>query len=135
MTLLEKIQLEVIFTATRSGGPGGQHVNKTNSAALIHWDYQASQALDEHQKNLIKAKLKNFINKNGYIVLRSDTSRDLESNKKETLKKLLKLLSIAFKKEKPRVATKPTYSSKQKRHSEKKARGEIKKGRSSRWTD
>lgn len=131
----EQIEKEVVFSAQRSRGPGGQHVNKTNSASSIHWDYNASAGITTVQKSLITQKLAPFINKEGFLFLRSDTFRDLESNKKESLKKLRTLLLKAFKKEKPRIATKPTFGSKQRRHSEKKIRSEIKKGRSSQWKD
>lgn len=127
------VQSEVTLTAVRSRGPGGQHVNKTSSAAQLRWEYGTSHVLSDEQKQLVTAKLTSFINKEGELHLRSDTFRDLESNKKEVLKKLMQLLARAFKREKPRVATKPTYGSKQRRHSEKKKRGEIKKGRSTDW--
>lgn len=127
-----QVQSEVVLTAQRSRGPGGQHVNKTNSAAELRWNYQNSYVLNEEQKRLVGLKLSSFINKENELLLRSDTFRDLESNKKEVLKKLMQLLARAFKKEKPRVAT-PTYGSKQRRHSEKKKRSEIKKGRTGKW--
>jgi len=128
-----KVQSEVVLTAVRSGGPGGQHVNKTSSAAQLRWDYGSSFTLNDEQKQLVSQKLSSYINKKGELLLRSETFRDLESNKKEVLKKLMQLLARAFKREKPRVATKPTYGSKQRRHSEKKIRSEVKKGRSGKW--
>lgn len=131
----EQIEKEIVFSAQRSRGPGGQHVNKTNSAALINWEYQTSSAISNLQKSLITKKLTTHINKEGLLFLRSEIHRDLESNKKEVVKRLHALLVKAFKREKPRIATKPTYSSKQRRHSEKKNRSEIKKGRSAKWTD
>lgn len=129
-----KIQTELVFSAHRSRGPGGQHVNKTNSSAQLKWDYQNSNAIESYQKHLIAEKLLSYTNKSGELVLRSDSYRDLESNKKDVLKKLHSLLQRAFKKEKPRIATKPTYGSKQRRHSEKKMRGDLKKSRNTKWS-
>lgn len=71
----------------------------------------------------------NLINKEGEITLRADTSRDLESNKKEVIDKLFDWIKRATKREKPRIATKPTYSSKVKKQKEKKKRADTKKSR------
>ncbi len=131
----EIIALEIVFSAQRSRGPGGQHVNKTNSAAQLSWNYLESHGVLKYEKDLIQHKLESLINKENVLVLRSDSFRDLESNKKECLKKLRQNLAKALKRDKPRIATKPTYSSKQRRHSEKKHRGEIKKGRGSNWSE
>lgn len=130
---IEKLTSEIVFSAQRSRGPGGQNVNKTNSAAQIKWNYKLSTVISEYQKDLVTEKLASYINKEGDVYLRSDIFRDLESNKKEVVNRLAELLKHAFKREKPRLATKPTYSSKQRRHSDKKKRGEIKKGRSNKW--
>jgi ribosome-associated protein len=128
-----KIQSEAQLSAQRSRGPGGQHVNKTNSAAQLKWNYKESYVIDDYHKSLVEKKLASFVTKDGEIVLRSDVHRDLESNKREVLKKLVDLLKRAFKREKPRIATKPTFGSKQRRHTEKKTRGEIKKARTAKW--
>lgn len=120
---------EVQFKAIKSRGPGGQHVNKVNSAALLLWDYQKSEALTSEQKKIIALKLEPYINKQGIFYLRSDEFRDLDRNKERCLFKLKTLLTRAFHKPKPRKRTKPTKASKEKRLDEKKQRSEIKRTR------
>lgn len=112
---VEEIRKEVWFTAVRSRGPGGQNVNRVSSAAQLGWDYQSSLGLNAEEKALVQAKLFHFINRRGEFFLRSDVSRDLEQNKALCLEKLERLLLKALHRPKKRKATKPTYSSKQKR--------------------
>lgn len=120
---------EIQFKAVRSRGPGGQNVNKVSSAAQLTWAYLGSEWLNSEQKFLIQKNLSNCINSENEIYLRSDEFRDLERNKERCLEKLSALLSSAFHKEKPRKATKPTYSSRLKKMESKAKRGAIKKNR------
>lgn len=120
---------EVQFSAVRSRGPGGQNVNKVNSAALLTWEFMSSAILTAEQKQLVQEKLYNYINKQGFLRLRCDEFRDLERNKARCLTKLETLLKRAFHQPKPRKKTRPTQASKKKRIESKKHRGEIKKTR------
>ncbi|MEQ1876162.1 MAG: alternative ribosome rescue aminoacyl-tRNA hydrolase ArfB [Bdellovibrionia bacterium] len=117
--------------AVRSRGPGGQNVNKVSSAALLFWKFETSPSISAEQKHLIRAKLPNWVNKEGEIFVRSDEYRDLERNKARCLEKLEELLTRAFHRPKPRRATKPTRASKQRRLDTKKRRGDTKKQRGS----
>ena len=118
---------EIWFEFTRSRGPGGQHVNKTNSAALLYWHVQSSAAYSEEQKALIHEKLANHINSEGYLNLRSDQFRDQDQNKKACLEKLQNFVKAALFKPKKRFKTKPSRSSVKKRIEGKKIKGETKK--------
>lgn len=118
---------EIWFEFTRSRGPGGQHVNKTNSAALLHWHVPSSAAYNEEQKTLIHEKLANHINSEGYLNLRSDQFRDQDQNKKACLEKLQNFIKAALFKPKKRFKTKPSRSSVKKRIEGKKIKGETKK--------
>ena len=120
---------ELIFEGVLSRGPGGQNVNKTHSAAQMHWDYMNSAALTADQKMAISIRLKNHINNEQFLYLRSDEFRDLELNKSRCIEKLLKMLEAAFFVPKKRKKTKPTRSAQRKRIESKKRRGEIKSGR------
>lgn len=117
------------FKAIRSRGPGGQNVNKVSSAALMTWKYLHSSLITDDQKKLVREKLKNFINAEEEVYLRSDEFRDLEQNKTRCIEKLKILLEKAFHKDKPRRPTKPSYSSKQKKLDSKSRRGAAKKNR------
>ena len=118
---------EIWFEFTRSRGPGGQHVNKTNSAALLHWHVASSAAYDDYQKTIILEKLAHHINSEGFLHLRSDQFRDQDQNKKACLAKLQNFVKGALFKPKKRIKTKPSRSSVKKRIEGKKIKGETKK--------
>lgn len=121
---------ELNWCFSKSSGPGGQHVNTTDSKAQVSWDFQKSEALNRHQKHLIEKKLQNYIKKISILQLSSSTHRSREMNKKECTSKLFNLLEkIAFKKEKIRRKTKPTRSSIEKRIKSKKNKSDVKKTR------
>lgn len=121
---------EIWFSAVRSGGPGGQNVNKVSSAAILFWPYLESQLLSEEQKLEMGQKLKNWINKKGEIYIRSEETRDLERNRQNCIAKLESLVAKALHKPKKRYKTKPTRASQKKRVESKQRRGDIKKKRS-----
>ena len=123
----ELILKELWFEFTRSRGPGGQHVNKTNSAAILNWHVESSAAYNDEQKQIILTKLTNHINNEGFLHLRSDMFRDQDQNKKACLEKLRDLLKQAFFKPKKRIKTKPSRSAVRKRIDTKKIKGETKK--------
>lgn len=123
------IRREVWIVAVQSRGPGGQNVNKVASAAQLHWPYLWSEGLSADEKSRIRENLKNKINSQDEIYLRSDESRDLERNKAMCLQKLEALLKAALFRPKPRRATKPTRASKVRRLEGKRQRADIKRGR------
>lgn len=127
MVNVEGLIHEFEFSAVRSRGPGGQNVNKVSSAAQLFWSFEDSSELTLEQKALIHLHLKNFINRENQIYLRSDEFRDLERNKARCLEKLQFLLNKAFFKPKTRKKTKPSKAAKIKRTESKRRRGETKK--------
>lgn len=129
MQFVPRILFEIELEYTRSRGPGGQHVNRTNSAALLRWNVKDSVVFNEEEKNQIQSRLENYISKDGDLILRSDEFRDQEANRKRSLEKLDALLIKAFFTPKKRKPTKPTKGSKVRRQTAKRQRGEIKAGR------
>ncbi len=123
--IIHEIELEYV----RSRGPGGQHVNKTNSAVLLRWNFRNSYAFTDEEKYLIQEKLKNLATTDGDLIFRADEFRDQDSNRKKCFEKLDSALEKAFFVHKKRKATKPTRSSQRKRQDEKRHRGKIKSGR------
>lgn len=127
---------EFQFETTRSRGPGGQNVNRTNSAVILRWNPSLSAAFSELERELLLRKLSTKLTTGGELLIRSEESRDQDQNRKNCLEKLEKILAVAFFVQKKRKATKPTKSSKRKRVDTKRHRGEIKSGRrSSSWDD
>lgn len=122
---MHEIELEFV----RSRGPGGQHVNKTNSAAMLRWNLVSSQVLLEETRKTLLEKLGNQITVDGDILIRSDEFRDQDQNRQRCLEKLDDMIEKALFVPKKRKPTKPTRSAKIKRQETKRHRGQIKSGR------
>jgi ribosome-associated protein len=120
---------EFDFTYARSRGPGGQNVNRTNSAAILRWNLLSTQAFPEHIKARLLEKLQSQLTDDGDILIRSEEFRDQDQNRSSCLKKLQALLQKALFVPKKRVATKPTRSSVRKRLDSKKHQSETKANR------
>ena len=127
---IDKLIEECVFTAARSSGSGGQNVNKVSSKVLLSFDVNASDTLDEEQKRLILEKLSNRVNKNGVLQISSESERTQWMNKKAVTARFSLLVRQALAPERKRVATKPTFTSIQKRLEEKKRKSDKKRFRS-----
>lgn len=121
---------EIRFEFTRSRGAGGQHVNRTESAAVLRWNAVESRAFTETEKNRVLAKLANSLNSEGELLVRSETHRDQDSNRKESVRKFKDIIAKALFVPKKRIKTKPTKSSQRKRLDSKRAHSDQKKLRS-----
>ena len=128
MTSIE-LASEIVFQTTRSGGKGGQNVNKVETAVIGYFNIGASQILTEEQKLLIAEKLSNRINNEGMLFAKSQTYRTQLENKDEVIRKINELVVKALEKKKKRKPTKISKAAKEKRLDGKKKKGDIKEGR------
>lgn len=120
---------ELVESFTRASGPGGQHVNTTDSAVLLRFDVVASPGLPEAVKHRLAVLAGSRLTKEGVLTLRADASRSQEMNRREVRERLFDLIREATIVPKKRRATKPTKASQVRRVDAKKGRSQVKAGR------
>lgn len=120
---------EIRLEFTTSGGPGGQHANKSSTRAVLVWNVEASRALGPRQRARIKGKLRHRIDSAGNLRLTSDAYRSQLRNREAVRERLGSLVEAALRPDKKRIGTAPTRSSKEKRLQSKRLRSEVKRAR------
>jgi ribosome-associated protein len=121
------LEKDFIFSASRSGGPGGQNVNKVSTKVELRYNLIGSEDFSEEEKQLITEKLKNRINKTGEIIIISQVKRSQLQNKEAAIEKFYQIIARALTFKDVRKPTVPTKASKLKRLENKKIRSDIKK--------
>jgi len=120
---------EFSITFVRSAGPGGQHVNKVSTQAILTFSVLKSQLLSESEKKLIFARLANRISNDGVLTLRCQEHRSQLANRRAIIKKFEELLQKSIQLPKKRIATKISRAVHEKRLSEKRRKSETKANR------
>lgn len=118
---------ELSISFARSGGPGGQNVNKVNSKVVLRFDMLASEALNDEQKERLRHRIPpRYLTKKGEVVISADGSRDQDANRTDCRQKLATALREGLERPKKRRKTKPSRGARERRlkakseHSQKK---------------
>ena len=120
---------ELTFTATRSSGPGGQHVNKASTRVTLLFDVAGSPSLSEGQRARILERLATRVSREGILRVVSQQSRSQEANRRAAVEHFVELVRGALKRAPARRPTRATAAARDRRILQKKERGRLKRGR------
>jgi ribosome-associated protein len=120
---------ELAFRVSRSGGPGGQHVNKTSTRVELWWNPGSSPSLTPEQRALVLARLRPRLTEEGLLRIVASETRSQSRNKAEAVERFQELVARALVMPKRRKPTKPTRAARERRLAEKRKRGEQKRRR------
>ncbi len=121
---------EFEVTTSRAGGPGGQHVNKTDSRITVRWNVKNTSALTDEQKERVLEKLQSQLTSDGDFIVHSSASRSQQQNKQAAFIRLAEEIRKALVVPKKRMATRVSKRAKQARLDSKARHGMVKKMRS-----
>lgn len=125
---------DLTFTFTRSGGPGGQNVNKVNTRVTLWFDLDGCDTLTPTEKRKIRTRLHGRITKNGCVRVVASRYRTQRANRTAVIERLMELLAIALRRKKTRKPTKVPPGAKRRRMADKRLTGEKKRQRTQRPT-
>jgi ribosome-associated protein len=118
---------EIELKFSPSGGPGGQHANRSSTRVDLSWNVETTRALSDRHRQLVKGRLRHRIDSSGNLKLSSDAHRSQLQNRREVLRRLGALVEEALKVTRRRVATTATTAARERRLSEKRRRSEVKR--------
>ncbi|WP_036261095.1 alternative ribosome rescue aminoacyl-tRNA hydrolase ArfB [Methylocapsa aurea] len=123
-------EAELAFSFVRASGPGGQNVNKVETAAQLRFDVANSPSLEPAVKRRLERLAGSRFTKEGVVVIFAQNRRSQEQNRQDALGRLLRLIAAAAERPKPRIKTRPSLSARRQRVESKVRRGETKRLRS-----
>lgn len=123
---------ELAFAFARSGGPGGQNVNKVSSKVELRWNPTTSAALTDDDRAWLVQRLRSRLTSDGTLIVTSTATRDQAKNRDDATSKLALIVRAALDRPRPRRATRPSRAVKRRRLADKRHHAEIKRGRTGR---
>ena len=120
-------EAELQLRAAKAGGPGGQHVNTTDSKVELRWDLQATSALTHTQRERVRDRLGSRLTADGVLILHGSEHRSQQRNRQAVIARFQALVGEALQPPTPRKRTRPSRASKRRRLDAKKRRGELKR--------
>jgi ribosome-associated protein len=123
---------EIEISFARSRGPGGQHVNKTESKVVLRWNAARSAAIPIGEREWLLSRLSRRLTSEGDLLVTSEKTRDQLRNRQDARQKLVEILRRALARPKPRRPTRPSRRAKERRLRDKKRRSEAKRRRKER---
>ena len=125
----DQILQEVVFKAVRSGGAGGQHVNKVSTKVILIFDLENSKALSDDEKELLRHQLSSSLTKENLLIIQAAETRSQFKNRRTAEQRLIKVLSDGLVRKAKRKKTKPTRVAKEKRLKSKRLLSQKKQSR------
>lgn len=126
---------ELVERFMRADGPGGQHVNRTESAVELRFDVRRSPSLPDALRARVLARRDRRLTDAGELVIQARRFRDQARNREDARARLVQIIRGVLAPARKRVATRPTRASKERRLAGKKRRGAVKRNRASGWRD
>jgi ribosome-associated protein len=120
---------EIRELASRASGPGGQHVNKSNTRVTLRWSVRESCALTDRQRELLLSQLEARLTRDAELIVNADRMRSRARNRDDARRRIVELVSEALTESRVRRATKPSKSSKNRVKAGKSQRSQIKRDR------
>ena len=120
---------ELHATASRSSGPGGQHVNKSSTRVTLRWNIETSEVLSDRQRALLHSRLEHRLTRAGELVLHSDRARSRTRNLESARERLVGIVSAGLATPRARIATRASAGARKRRVEQKKRRSSVKSQR------
>ncbi len=136
LVINDKVEIplsELVYTASRSSGPGGQHVNTSDTRIQVRWNAKESIALDDAERERVLKMLASRLTEAGDLILASDSHRSQRRNREDVTQRLAVMVREALIPPKPRKKTKPSRASREKRLDEKRKKARTKKDRGKKY--
>ena len=120
---------ELRASASRAGGPGGQHVNKSNTRVTLRWNIETSEALSDRQRALLRSRLDHRLTQGGELILHAGRARSQARNLERARERLVEIVSDGLATARTRIATKSSAGARKRQTQQKKRRSAVKSQR------